>query len=149
MPRTPKTALRAAIVVAVMAVLPMLAAGAPTASAATASAACANKYCSKDRPGVSSCRSRDGYKAIARCYIDRAAAHYGQPRYTARRVGWCESRYRWWAVNGGGYTGLYQFGRTLWAHTPYHAKSRKSPRYAALAAMWMWKRGGQHHWACY
>src|SRR3954452_23077260 len=66
MPRTPKTALRAAIVVAVMAVLPMLAAGAPTASAATATAACANKYCSKDLPGVPSCRSRSGYRAIAR-----------------------------------------------------------------------------------
>jgi hypothetical protein len=149
MSRTPKTALRAAIVVAVMAVLPMLAAGAPTASAATATAACANKYCSKDLPGVPSCMSRSGYRAIARCYVDRAARHFGQSRYTARRVAWCESRYKWWAVNGGGYTGLYQFGRPLWSRTPYHAKSRKSPRYAALAAMWVWKRGGQHNWSCY
>jgi hypothetical protein len=24
-----------------------------------------------------------------------------------------------------------------------------NPRWAALAAMWMWKRGGQSHWATY
>jgi hypothetical protein len=148
MPRTPEAALRAVLLIAVMAVLPVLAGGAATARAADTNP-CANRYCSKDDPGVSSCRARDGHKAISRCYIDRAARHYRQSRYVARRVAWCESKYRWWVVNRAGYTGLYQFGRTLWAHTPYHAKSRKSPRYAALAAMWMWKRGGQHHWSCY
>jgi hypothetical protein len=48
-----------------------------------------------------------------------------------------------------GAAGLYQFMPGTWAHTPYRRHSPYSPKWASLAAMWMWKRGGQHHWSTY
>jgi uncharacterized membrane protein len=148
MPRTPVAVLRAALtMIALAAVMALSAAAARPAGAATAKAACANHYCTKDKPGVRSCRSLRGYQRIARCYIDRAARHYGQSRYEARHIAWRESRYHWWVTNSSAHRGMYQFTDTLWRHTPYHAKSVYSPRYAALAAMWLWRHGGKHHWA--
>jgi hypothetical protein len=34
-----------------------------------------------------------------------------------------------------------------WASTPYRKQSPYNPRWASLAAMWMWKHGGYHHWS--
>jgi hypothetical protein len=148
MPRTPVAVLRAALAITTLAsLLALTLATARPAHAATAKAACANKYCTKDKSGVKSCRSRDGYKSIARCYIDRAAFHYGQSSSEARYIAYRESKYHWTVTNSSAHRGMYQFTDTLWRHTPYHAKSVYNPRYAALAAMWLWKHGGKHHWA--
>ena len=120
---------------------------APAPASAT-SATCANRLCTKDRPQVKSCRSEyDHRKQIAKCFIRRAARHFHQSRKRAYYIAWRESRYDWHATNGSsGAAGLYQFMRGTWRHTPYRKHSRYSPRWAPLAAMWMWAHGGYSHW---
>jgi uncharacterized low-complexity protein len=158
MPRSPTAALRAALTMTVLAAALALAAPAGTAVAATKSTAaaharsapdaCADRLCTRDDADVRSCRTRDGHTAIARCYINRAAVHYRQSGRLARSIAWRESRYHWWVTNSSAHRGLYQFTDTLWAHTPYRARSPYSPRYASLAAMWLWRHGGYGNWAC-
>ena len=123
---------------------------------ATASAAgryrnpCAGRLCLEDRPEAKGCRElfRSRHR-VARCFIVRAARHFRESPWTALRVARCESGLRWWVTNAYGYRGLFQFGSPLWRSTPYRRFSPHQPRYAALAAMWVWSRGGYSHWVCY
>jgi soluble lytic murein transglycosylase-like protein len=137
------------IVLAALACTLMLALAAPPASASgrAAHSACANRLCTKDRPEAKSCWHLDGRKRVARCFIARAAAHYGQPKGRAYYIAWRESRYNWRVTNpSSGTAGLYQFARGTWKSTPYRHHSPYQPRWAALAAMWMWAHGGYSHW---
>jgi hypothetical protein len=120
---------------------------------------CANLLCTKDVQRTPSCWRFDRRKKVARCFISRAAAHYGQSKSQAYYIhygqsksqayyiAWRESRYNWRVTNSSsGTAGLYQFARQTWRSTPYRNKSPYHPRWAALAAMWMWKHGGYSHW---
>lgn len=94
-----------------------------------------------------SCWTEHGQRAIARCFIARAADHYRQPRSEAYYIAWRESRYNWRVTNrGSGAAGMFQFMPTTWAHSPYRHHSPYNPKWAALAAMWYWSHGGKFHW---
>ena len=109
---------------------------------------CANRLCTKYRAGTPSCWKRHGHVRIARCFIYRAARHYGQSTRQALAIAHRESRLDWRATNASsGAAGLYQFMPRTWQSTPYRHHSPYHPKWAALAAMWMWKRGGYSHWA--
>lgn len=118
-----------------------------TASARGHRSTCANRLCTKDRPHVKSCKRFDRRRRVARCFIRRAARHFHQSKRQAYYIAWRESRYNWRVTNpSSGTAGLYQFAYRTWKSTPYRHHSRYSPRYAPLAAMWMWKHGGYSHW---
>ena len=125
----------------------------PTAAAATKSphrfgGHCANRLCTKDTKNTPSCWRLKGHGPIARCFIARAAARYGQSRYEAYYIAHRESRYNWRVTNSSsGAAGLYQFMPRTWSYTPYRHHSPYHPRWAALAAMWMWKHGWKSAWA--
>ena len=130
----------------------------PALSTATASAAertsartaCANRLCTEVRDNSGRCWGRETRTRVAKCFIRRAAYHFDQPRRQAMAVAWRESRYNWRATNGSsGAAGLYQFMPRTWGSTPYRGRSAYNPRWAALAAMWMWKKGYQSHWSTY
>ena len=124
----------------------LIAATAPTA-AASSRGPCANHLCTKYKPHTASCWNKHGRRKIARCFITRAATHFHQSKSKAFHIAWRESRYDWHATNrGSGAAGLYQFMSRTWHTTPYRKHSRYHPRWAALAAMWMWAHGGYHHW---
>jgi hypothetical protein len=111
---------------------------------------CANKLCTQTTAQAESCWSRDGRKRTAQCFITRAARHYRQPRGKAFQIAYRESRYDWRVTNrSSGAAGLFQFMPRTWEATPYRRYSPYNPRWAALAAMWMWKRGYQSHWSTY
>ncbi len=140
-------ALCAAMIVAVLFVSLVLPAGAG-ARAARLSSPCANRLCTKYERGTPSCHRVRTSKRVARCYIARAARHYRQPLGLALHIAWRESRLNWRATNASsGAAGLYQFLWSTWRHTPYRRYSRYNPRWASLAAMWMWKHGGYSHWS--
>jgi Transglycosylase SLT domain len=108
---------------------------------------CANRLCTRDLPRTPSCWRLRHDSSIARCFIARAAARYGQPRSQAFYIAWRESRYHWRVTNrSSGAAGLFQFMPTTWAHSPYRHRSPYNPRWAALAAMWYWAHGGMYHW---
>jgi hypothetical protein len=108
---------------------------------------CANRLCTTYERGTPSCWKRDGRRAIARCFIYRAARHYGQSTRLALHIAHRESRFDWRVTNASsGAAGLYQFMPRTWRSTPYRRHSPYHPKWAALAAMWMWKRGGYSHW---
>lgn len=108
---------------------------------------CANRLCTKDVPKTKSCWSLHGRTKVAHCFIGRAAAHYGQSRSQALYIAHRESRYNWRVTNSGsGAAGLYQFMPRTWQSTPYRKHSPYHPRWASLAAMWMWAHGGYSHW---
>jgi hypothetical protein len=131
-----------ACAVALLVAVPM------TAQAATKGNPCANRLCTKTKPNTPSCWRLDGRKKVARCFIARAARHYHQPRSQAFYIAWRESRYNWKVTNpSSGTAGLYQFARQTWESTPYRTHSPYHPRWAALAAMWMWRHGGYSHWS--
>ena len=123
----------------------------PATSMATARSPkdpCANRLCTKYKAGTPSCWNRPGRAAIARCFIARAARHYRQSKSQAYYIAHRESRYNWRVTNSSsGAAGLYQFMPRTWSATPYRKHSPYHPKWAALAAMWMWQRGGQSHWA--
>jgi soluble lytic murein transglycosylase-like protein len=122
---------------------------APPAAAANKSP-CEGRLCKKDEPKTKKCWTYDSRRATARCFIRRAAWHYNQPVQKAYQIAYRESHYNWRATNGSsGAAGLYQFMPSTWNNTPYRRYSPYHPRWAALAAMWMWKRGGQSHWSTY
>jgi hypothetical protein len=127
-----------------------LAAGSPAYAKDTSrsgSAACANRFCTKDRAGAKSCRRFDKVQNVSRCFIKRAAAHYGQSPAQALAISYRESRWHPHATNSSsGAAGLFQFMPTTWQHTPYRKHSPYHPRWASLAAMWLWSKGGYHHW---
>ena len=111
---------------------------------------CKGRLCKRDVPQTKKCWSYDGRKATARCFIRRAADHFGQSRSQAYAIAYRESRYNWKATNSSsGAAGLYQFMPSTWESTPYGRYSPYHPRWAALAAMWMWKHGKQSHWSTY
>jgi soluble lytic murein transglycosylase-like protein len=127
----------------------LLVLGAVTAAASAAAnrGPCANHLCTKYKPHTTSCWDKHGRRKIARCFIARAATHFRQSKSKAFHIAWKESRYDWHATNrSSGAAGLYQFMSHTWHTTPYRKHSRYHPRWAALAAMWMWKHGGYHHW---
>jgi hypothetical protein len=108
---------------------------------------CANRLCTKDIPKTKSCWSLHSRTKVARCFIKRAALHYKQPVSQAYYIAHRESRYNWRVTNSSsGAAGLYQFMPRTWQSTPYRKHSPYQPRWAALAAMWMWKHGGYSHW---
>ena len=121
-----------------------------TAEAAKARSTCANRLCTKNREWAKSCYRHDTRRRTARCFIARAARHYGQSREKAFAVAYRESRYNWRVTNrSSGAAGLFQFMPRTWQYTPYRRYSVYNPRWAALAAMWMWKKGYQSHWSTY
>jgi hypothetical protein len=143
-----RAALKTTILVATLAAAALTPLAVSAQAATHAHAACANHLCTRLKPHVRTCRQRHHrYEAIARCSITRAARHYHQSVREAHYIAWRESRYRWWVTNSSAHRGMYQFTDTLWAHTPYHRRSVYSPRWSSLAAMWLWARGGKHHWA--
>jgi soluble lytic murein transglycosylase-like protein len=113
----------------------------------TTDKACANKLCTKDKPRTPSCWKQKSRAKISRCFIRRAAAHYHQNVAHAYYIAHRESRYNYRVTNpSSGTAGLYQFAHRTWQSTPYGKKSPYNPRWASLAAMWMWAHGGIHHW---
>ena len=123
----------------------------PTAAeAAKARSACANRLCTDTRPAAKRCKSEPTRERVAKCFITRAARHYRQSRAKAVQIAWRESRFNWRATNSSsGAAGLFQFMPRTWGATPYRRYSPYNPRWASLAAMWMWKRGYQSHWSTY
>src|SRR3954452_7960260 len=104
---------------------------------------CANQRCTRYKPHATDCWDKHGRRKVARCFISQAATHYRQSKSQAFYIAWRESRYNWRVTNrSSGAAGLYQFMPGTWRHTPYHKRSPYHPRWAALAAMWMWKHGG-------
>jgi hypothetical protein len=135
------------ILIAAVAVAIGLSLAAAPASAQSHKSPCADRLCKRDVPNTPKCTKLHGHKKVARCFIARAARHYGQSKRQAYYIAWRESRYNWRVTNpSSGTAGLYQFARTTWNHTPYRRYSPYNPRMASLAAMWMWKHGGQYHW---
>ena len=134
-----------------LAVASLLVLAAPTVSMAadrSPAGPCANRLCTKDDARAKSCWNRGGQRAIARCFIRRAARHYDQSTSLAFHIAHRESRYNWRVTNSSsGAAGLFQFMPRTWQSTPYRRHSPYHPRWASLAAMWMWKRGGYSHWS--
>src|SRR4051812_28299460 len=131
-----------ACALALLVALPM------TAQASTKGNPCTNRLCTKTKPNTPSCWRYDARKKVARCFISRAARHFHQSQSQAYYIAWRESRYNWKVTNpSSGTAGLYQFAHQTWESTPYRHHSPYSPRYASLAAMWMWAHGGYSHWS--
>ncbi len=109
---------------------------------------CANRLCTKYEKGTETCWKRSSRAAISRCFIYRAAKHYRQSTSHALHIAHRESRFDWRVTNSSsGAAGLFQFMPRTWQSTPYRRHSPYHPKWASLAAMWMWKRGGLSHWA--
>ena len=129
----------------------LLLAAVPTPShAATRSHSnpCADRLCTVYESGTPSCWNRGSRRAISRCFIYRASRHYRQSTSLALHIAHRESRLDWRVTNASsGAAGLFQFMPRTWQSTPYRRHSPYHPRWASLAAMWMWKRGGLSHWA--
>ena len=141
------------LVVAICAAL-VLALSIPTLSPAPAAAAvkatCADSLCTKDRPHTPSCWRYKGKASVSRCFIVRAARFYHQPQGLALSISFRESRWNPGVTNrGSGAAGLFQFMPRTWRYTPYgrRGKSAYNPRWASLAAMWMWAHGYRSHWS--
>jgi hypothetical protein len=138
-------------ILSALAVATLLVLAAPAASGAATrshSDPCANRLCTAYDAGTPSCWSRDGRTAISRCFIYRASRHYGQSTRLALSIAHRESRLDWRVTNASsGAAGLFQFMPRTWQSTPYRRHSPYHPKWAALAAMWMWKRGGYSHWS--
>jgi hypothetical protein len=109
---------------------------------------CANRLCTKYVKNTPSCWRFRSQSRIARCFIARAADRFGQSRSEAYYIAHRESRYHWNVTNrSSGAAGLFQFMPRTWQYTPYRHRSPYNPRWAPLAAMWMWKHGYKSHWA--
>ena len=109
---------------------------------------CANRLCTKFDRAAPLCWNKRGRARIARCFIYRASRHYDQSTSLALQIAHRESRLNWRVTNASsGAAGLYQFMPRTWQSTPYRRHSPYHPKWASLAAMWMWKRGGISHWS--
>ncbi len=132
-------------ILSALAVAALLVLAVPAAAGADV---CANRLCTKYDEGTESCWSRSGRAAVSRCFIYRAAKHYGQSTRLAMQIAHRESRLNWRVTNASsGAAGLYQFMPRTWQYTPYRKHSPYHPKWASLAAMWMWKRGMYSHWS--
>jgi Transglycosylase SLT domain len=146
-PVAPRAALKTILTVCLTLVVLFVVAGSAAASSGPSDKVCANKLCTKDRPQAASCWKLKTREKISRCFIKRAAAHYHQNTGHALYIAHRESRFNYRVTNpSSGTAGLYQFARQTWNSTPYHKKSPYNPRWASLAAMWMWAHGGISHW---
>jgi Transglycosylase SLT domain len=139
-------------ILSALAVAALLILAVPTAAEAakrrSPAGACADRLCTTYDPGTPSCWDRGTRTRIARCFIYRAARHYGESTRLALQIAYRESRFDWRATNASsGAAGLYQFMPGTWRSTPYRRYSPYHPRWAALAAMWMWERGLYSHWS--
>lgn len=133
---------------AVAAVLALVPASASALSYRSPSNPCANRLCTTYDAGTPSCWNRGTRTRIARCFIYRASRHYGESTRLALQIAHRESRFDWRVTNASsGAAGLYQFMPGTWQSTPYRRFSVYHPKWSALAAMWMWKRGGYSHWS--
>lgn len=133
--------------VALAVVLSTAAAPAGASGKRSDSSPCANRLCTKLDPKTPRCWRLHGRTKVARCFIARAANHFHQSRSQAYYIAHRESRYNWRVTNrSSGAAGLYQFMPRTWNSTPYRKHSPYHPRWAALAAMWMWAHGGYSHW---
>jgi soluble lytic murein transglycosylase-like protein len=140
-------ALRACLAAAALFVALMASPLAPRAAAGP-DAACAGRLCFKNAPGTKSCWRKDVRAGVSKCFIKRAAAHFGESKRHAYAIAYRESRYDYRVTNSSsGAAGLFQFMPRTWQSTPYRRKSPYSPKYASLAAMWMWSKGGYYHWS--
>jgi soluble lytic murein transglycosylase-like protein len=118
------------------------------AAARSSSDPCANRLCTQYKAGTPSCWAKGSRAKISRCFIYRASRHYRQSTSHALHIAHRESRFNWRVTNSSsGAAGLYQFMPRTWQSTPYRNHSPYHPKWASLAAMWMWKRGGLSHWA--
>ena len=142
-----RVALKSIVCAAVAVALTLSVAAAPASASGKPKNPCANRLCTKYKANTTSCWSLHSRTKVSRCFIKRAARHYRQPLSQAYYIAHRESRYNYRATNSSsGAAGLYQFMPSTWQSTPYHKHSPYHPRWAALAAMWMWKHGGQYHW---
>ncbi len=140
-------ALRACLT-ATMVFVTLLASPAVRKAPADPGAACTTRLCWKNAPGTESCFKRKTQAGTSKCFIRRAAAHFGQSKQQAYAIAFRESRFNPRVTNSSsGAAGLYQFMPGTWAHTPYRKKSVYSPKWASLGAMWMWSKGGYSHWS--
>src|SRR5690349_18449569 len=115
----------------------------PTVAAARPASPCADRLCKTYRAHTPSCWRFEARTRVSQCFIRRAARHYGQPLGLALSIARRESRFNFRVTNSSsGAAGLYQFMPRTWSSTPYRWHSPYHPKWAALGAMWMWKRGG-------
>lgn len=144
----PAALIRAVLTTFACAIALLLALPATHADAAKKPSPCANRLCTKYKPNTTSCWKLSTRTKISRCFITRAARHFHQSRQQALYIAHRESRFNYKVTNpSSGTAGLYQFARRTWESTPYHKHSPYHPRWASLAAMWMWKHGGYSHWS--
>ncbi len=137
-----------ALAVAALLTLAVPTPAAEAAKRSTYANPCADRLCTKYDAGTPSCWNRGTRKRIARCFIYRASRHYGESTRLALQIAYRESRFNWRVTNASsGAAGLYQFMPGTWANTPYRRYSPYHPKWSALAAMWMWKRGLYSHWS--
>ena len=138
---------RIAAVLTAAVILMVAFAAAPAPAHARKGDPCANQRCTRYKPHATNCWDKRGRTKIARCFIAQAATHFRQSKKQAFYIAWRESRYNWRVTNrSSGAAGLYQFMPGTWRSTPYRKRSPYHPRWASLAAMWMWKHGGYSHW---
>lgn len=143
-----RAALKTIACAAALLALVLCTAAAPATASKKPANPCANRLCTKYKPHTASCWKRNDRAATSRCFIRRAARHYHQSLSQAYYIAHRESRYDYKVTNSSsGAAGLYQFMPRTWGSTPYHRRSPYDPRWASLAAMWMWAHGGYHHWA--
>ena len=133
----------------VLALAALLVVAAPAATS-SAKDPCANRLCTKYKKGTPSCWRFEKRRTVSRCFISRAARHFGQSRRQATAIAFRESRLNYKVTNpSSGTAGLFQFAGRTWRSTPYgrRSKSPYHPKWAALGAMWMWSKGGYSQWA--
>ena len=88
------------------------------------------------------------WRGGVKCWIIRAAKKYGIDPAGALRVAYCESSFNP-NTEYLGHHGLFQFLHSTFDTTPYGHHNIYSPKWNALAAMWLVRHdGGWRQWAC-
>jgi hypothetical protein len=103
------------------------------------------------RAGVEEQRRRcrtEKERRVRRAVRD-ASRRYNQKYRSMLCVAKCESSLDNCAVDPTrSYYGLYQFLPSTFDSTPFGRKDIFDPKWNAMAAGWMWKKGRQNEWAC-